>query len=906
MGKTISEDGRVIQGKYEGCYVYLWRTNESLSIHNGRVYEAGWLTVSNKQSSKVYIINKDSITDTQDMGSTVQKANPDAVMKIGFWFGAVAAMAADQIGTSEIHTVAVEYPDGERSLLQLNSHAYQTFKSIEFGVNGNKKFNQNNKSTDSFVQISTEPPKIDVEKKEIKRKILINADNIHASLKRAFLFLEDEEWETADEYFESILDIDPECGEAYLGELLIELKLPNREDLGNLEEFPADSKWYKRAIRFGSDELLDELQGYKDKIKHKAEAEKRLAEQKAEEEKQIAQQKIQEERQQEEKELEPYKPFVILSKEEQLFQLAAKQVEKNRLYSFYKAKYLFESLNHYKDSEQRANQCKNAIDKNRRARQADDNALREAKECFRKTKLLSSAFTDSEIELIYNNGLESETNQIAEQKSKLENELNSLGLFKNKRKKEIQNELAALTTEFEKLKDLKTRFQKFYNTPDSDTATKLEELYQYGISMLNKNQPIAAHFVFCNLADYKESKAMRCKSAEMIMKLYDLDDLNRIVTVIGQNIVVAAKNEVYCVGKNPFVNTDFSTWTNIHKIDCDSESKSVVGYRLDGTVVAEGKINDMYRLSILENVDNVTSSGYPKEHLSISRWNPYMSFDLQRDHTRKISYQRYCSALEKTITQYFNKIEIYGLLYKETIDFFIGDNRYLLGLNDYGKVDVFAHTEFWSENKEIYQPITNLRINENCDFRSWNNIKTISDGRTYDDQGKIFFYCMGIKQNGSVIATGRLPFDRNEICNWTKIKQIYITAAGGAVGVSETGKLYYTKDAFGEFTKILNEFNDYDFSGYKRLEIVYDLDIAYLLCITRDNQLIGVFAEKFDETTKYHSIKCDDIISFETAYYYSVYDNDDSIIAVKSDGSLCYAFKPLHSNIEGVEKIKLF
>ena len=119
MGKPISEDGRIIQGKYEGYFVYLWETNESLSIHKERIYESGLLTASNKQSSQVFIINKDSITDTQDMGSAVHKANTEAVLKVGFWFGAVAAIAANQIGTRESYTVAIEYPDGERREQQI-------------------------------------------------------------------------------------------------------------------------------------------------------------------------------------------------------------------------------------------------------------------------------------------------------------------------------------------------------------------------------------------------------------------------------------------------------------------------------------------------------------------------------------------------------------------------------------------------------------------------------------------------------------------------------------------------------------------------------------------------------------------------------------------------------------------
>lgn len=37
-------------------------------------------------------------------------------------------------------------------------------------------------------------------------------------LKRAFMFLEDREWESADDYCEKVLDLDAECAEAYLGD----------------------------------------------------------------------------------------------------------------------------------------------------------------------------------------------------------------------------------------------------------------------------------------------------------------------------------------------------------------------------------------------------------------------------------------------------------------------------------------------------------------------------------------------------------------------------------------------------------------------------------------------------------------------------------------------------------------
>lgn len=47
-------------------------------------------------------------------------------------------------------------------------------------------------------------------------------DNVSALLKRISIFLGDGDWAKADEYCERVLDMDPECAEAYLGKLMVE------------------------------------------------------------------------------------------------------------------------------------------------------------------------------------------------------------------------------------------------------------------------------------------------------------------------------------------------------------------------------------------------------------------------------------------------------------------------------------------------------------------------------------------------------------------------------------------------------------------------------------------------------------------------------------------------------------
>ena len=65
--------------------------------------------------------------------------------------------------------------------------------------------------------------KIVGEKKTVIKETVIAAEstNIPPLLKRAFMFLEDGDFQSADEYCEKVLDNDPECAEAYLGKLMV-------------------------------------------------------------------------------------------------------------------------------------------------------------------------------------------------------------------------------------------------------------------------------------------------------------------------------------------------------------------------------------------------------------------------------------------------------------------------------------------------------------------------------------------------------------------------------------------------------------------------------------------------------------------------------------------------------------
>ncbi len=67
---------------------------------------------------------------------------------------------------------------------------------------------------------------------KVVEKTVIQTENAAVTplLKRAFLFLEDGGWSSADEYCEKVLDQDPENARGYLGKLMAKLQLRKEED----------------------------------------------------------------------------------------------------------------------------------------------------------------------------------------------------------------------------------------------------------------------------------------------------------------------------------------------------------------------------------------------------------------------------------------------------------------------------------------------------------------------------------------------------------------------------------------------------------------------------------------------------------------------------------------------------
>ena len=136
-------------------------------------------------------------------------------------------------------------------------------------------------------------------------------------LKRAFMALEDGEWDKADGFCEQALNIDAECADAYLGKLLAELKVKSKDQLlGQSEPFAANGN-FQKYIRFCTIRQKEELTNINKAITEHNEA----------------------------------------NQSERLYQDACNLMAKHQHETYMQAIKLFESIVSYKDSAQKIGEC---------------------------------------------------------------------------------------------------------------------------------------------------------------------------------------------------------------------------------------------------------------------------------------------------------------------------------------------------------------------------------------------------------------------------------------------------------------------------------------------------------------------------------------------------------------------
>lgn len=97
----------------------------------------------------------------------------------------------------------------------------------------------------------------------VQQTVVQNVGNTQTAplLKRIKLFLEDGDWNSANDYCNRVLDLDPECAQAYFYLMMAKLQARTVEQIGemSLENDISDDEYYKKAYRFADDALKTKL-----------------------------------------------------------------------------------------------------------------------------------------------------------------------------------------------------------------------------------------------------------------------------------------------------------------------------------------------------------------------------------------------------------------------------------------------------------------------------------------------------------------------------------------------------------------------------------------------------------------------------------------------------------------------
>ncbi|MCR4697580.1 MAG: TIR domain-containing protein [Lachnospiraceae bacterium] len=121
--------------------------------------------------------------------------------------------------------------------------------------------------------------------------------NVDSLKRRAFLFLDQGDFAQSAQYFEKVLDLNPEDSESYWGKLLVEYRCSAEKQLENIMVPISGNKNYQMALRFANEEQAAKYKRYSDlidekiaeEIRRKEEAE-RLAKEEAREKERLLKQ----------------------------------------------------------------------------------------------------------------------------------------------------------------------------------------------------------------------------------------------------------------------------------------------------------------------------------------------------------------------------------------------------------------------------------------------------------------------------------------------------------------------------------------------------------------------------------------------------------------------------------------
>lgn len=558
-----------------------------------------------------------------------------------------------------------------------------------------------------------------------------NTANTAPLLKRAFIFLEDGDWSSADEYCEKVLDLDPECAQAYLGKLMADLRVRKQEQLADCGEPFDDRDNFRKVIRFGDKALCATLEGYIAHIRQRNE-ETRLSSL-----------------------YTAARQYMNAAQSETDYRQAAKK---------------FAEIPNYRDAGELRRQCleqaeiyrKDAIYNEAAAIAAQENpdTLREAAKCLTEIPGWRDADQLRANYLKRADELEAEARIAAKKRAEEER------LAAEKRAEEEHLAAERKAEDERKAAEIQKKRKKIIAIIGAAAAVILiavfllvtkviqpSNAYKKAEAYLADGKVARAAICFAQLGNYKDAET---RSIELWDENRSIDDIISISSVHA--VGLRADGTVAAAGNNEYGQCDVDKWNDI--VAVSTGELHTVGLKSDGTVVAAG--------------DN------SKGQCDVSEWHDIVSIYAGTWHTFGICADGTVVTTGDTwqcaVEDWKDIIAISGGTL-HTVGLRADGTVVAVGSNEYGQLDV----DGWTDIVAIATGDTNtfglrsdgtlVTAGENykgqTDVDHWSDIAAISAG---------FSHMVGTKKDGTFVTAGSNEEGQLDISGWDNITAI---AAGG-------------------------------------------------------------------------------------------------------------------------------
>ena len=545
-------------------------------------------------------------------------------------------------------------------------------------------------------------------KPAVKETIIMSGNaNIEPLLKRAFLFLEDGDWSSADEYCEKVLDLDPENAMAYVGKLMAELKVPTQNKLAKQDQPFGNNNNYKKAYRFANSDLKTRLAGYIQTI-DEHNKQKRMKE---------------------------------------TYDAAVTFVHARGIENYQRAHSLFMSIKEYKNSESMAQRCLVEISN------------------LKKKKACQQVYQEAlDIEKALEDKYDCTDEHIIAQLEKALKKYQSVSGWKDadERAEECRRIIDETRQHIETKKANMEKRRRLFKRAIKITIPSLivagiiisffwhivipAQHYKAATAMKQNEQYDEAIMIFDQLGNYKNSAELR---KEIIKEIIKGQNENKISAALLHTLGLKSNGTVVATGYNSEGQCAVEEWYDI--IAASSLGYHTIGLKNDGTVIATGS----------------NASG----QCNVDGWNNIVAVSAGGAHTIGLKSDGTVIATGSNLSGQCNVDKWNGIVAVSaggTLTIGLKSNGTVVAVGNKCNVkdwnDIISISAGVSHAVGLKRNGTVVAVGSNsyeqCNVNEWNDIIAVSAGGNHT---------VGLKRDGTVVAVGSNSYGQCNVNGWNDI-----------------------------------------------------------------------------------------------------------------------------------------